>query len=478
MAASAVVLCNPLCFLANKFGRTATRPLKSMVLDFYDVGVLSDAKCQLLDDIRGLNLDIDMPHVPERRDSGNKAMYIVDDIFTLLTFLDENLKLTLLPRYVADNPDALPSSRLYEGDLSVLMNLIEKMQKEIKELNIALASLARDVKQGSKCFSSVQSTLPVVNNDRSLTGQPGIPVRHSVDSEMTSRNLVRQPGDPHSGILNTAETQPRMDWASVAVTSSPIVHGSRFSVLASADDDERDAQPFTEYRSRRSIKRQRQASNQSQLSRSQQPPQQSADQQRTTQRRQRGNRLMTGNSLSVVHGLSAAKKVTSKAVFCVDNLDPSVDVNDLRDFVRQLSVNVLTCFRVQPRRQRNESGPVVDRVAFRLCIDAAHQDKLLDCSKWPDSVTVSKWYHIAPSQDRIHPNRGQQGRPVDGLQVSDNHSETLPKTATTVSSVEAAAGCPSTMSDAVVGTIDAEPTTAETTVIYNDGAFTATTNST
>ena len=93
MAARAIVLCNPLCFLANKFGRIATRPLKSMVLDFYDVGVLSDAKCQLLDDIRELNLDIDMPHVPERRDSGNKAMYIVDDIFTVLTFLDENLKL-------------------------------------------------------------------------------------------------------------------------------------------------------------------------------------------------------------------------------------------------------------------------------------------------------------------------------------------------------------------------------------------------
>jgi len=113
--------------------------------------------------------------VPERRDSGSKAMHIVDDIFTLLTCLDENLK--LLPRYVADNPNALPSSRLYEGDLSVFMNLIEKMQNEIKELNIALASLAGDVKQGSKCFSSVQSTLPVVDNDSSLTGQPGIPVR-------------------------------------------------------------------------------------------------------------------------------------------------------------------------------------------------------------------------------------------------------------------------------------------------------------
>ena len=63
----------------------------------------------------------------------------------------------------------------------------------------------------------------------------------------------------------------------IAATSSPIVHGNRFSVLASTDDDERDAQPFTEYRSRRSIKRQRQASDQPQLSRSQQPQQRTAD---------------------------------------------------------------------------------------------------------------------------------------------------------------------------------------------------------
>jgi len=57
---------------------------------------------------------------------------------------------------------------------------------------------------------------------------------------------------------------------------------------------------------------------------------------------------MMGNSLSVVHGLSAAKKFTSKAVFCVDNLDPSVGVNELCDFARKLSVNVLSCFRAQP----------------------------------------------------------------------------------------------------------------------------------
>ena len=366
-----------------------------------------------------------------------------------------------------------------KGDLSILMNLIGKMENEIKELNIALASLARDVQQGSRCSSSVQPTLPaVVNNGNGCAGvssQPGISVCASVDSDMTSRNLVRQPGNSRSCILNNTETQPGVEWASIAATSSPIVHGNRFSVLASTDDDERDAQPFTEYRSRRSIKRQRQASDQPQLSRSQQPPQRTADQQRTTQRRQRGNRLMMGNSSSVVHGLSATKKFTSKAVFCVNNLDPSFGVNELCDFVRKLSVNVLSCFRAQPRRQRNESGPVADRVAFRLCIDAAHRDKLLDSSKWPDSVTVSEWYYIDPSGDRSQSNRGQQGRPVDGAQGSNNHSETLLKTTATV---EAAVGCPSTASDTLIDTSDMESETAETTIIYNDGASTATTNST
>jgi len=40
-----------------------------MILDFYDGDVLCDAKSQLVSDIRGLNLDLDMPHAPERRDS-------------------------------------------------------------------------------------------------------------------------------------------------------------------------------------------------------------------------------------------------------------------------------------------------------------------------------------------------------------------------------------------------------------------------
>jgi len=67
---------------------------------------------------------------------------------------------------------------------------------------------------------------------------------------------------------------------------------------------------------------------------------------------------------------------------------------------------------------------------------------------------------------------------VDGAQRSSNHSETLLKTTATAATVEAAVGCPSTAWDTLIDTSDMESETAETTIIYNDGASTATTNST
>ena len=83
-------------------------------------------------------------------------------------------------------------------------------------------------------------------------------------------------------------------------------------------------------------------------------------------------------------------------MFCVDNIDASYDADDVRSFVSSLSVTVVSCFQVKPRRRRDESGPVSDRRAFRLCIDDADRDRLLDASMWPDSVIISQWYYKSP----------------------------------------------------------------------------------
>lgn len=192
------------------------------------------------------------------------------------------------------------------------------------------------------------------------------------------------------------------NWASAVETAStPIAVHNRYSVLRDHDDVENgnDSEQFTEQRSRRSVKRRRQQSRQQ--AQHQQQQQQPVDQSnhRNSERRP-GRSLLTGKLKITVPGqrFTAAKNIAKKAVFCVDNVHPSVEVDDLRLYVTGLSVQVLTCFKAKPRRRRYESDESADRKAFRLCIAAADRERLLDESKWPESIVISEWYHINPTQ--------------------------------------------------------------------------------
>ena len=174
MAVAPVVVQSSLCFLVKKFGKMSVRQLKSMVIDFYDVEELNAATQQLLIDAGNMNLDISLPHIPGRRDGDLKAVH-----FTLLTFLDENLKSNLLPCYVTDNPDAVPSGRLYDGDLSALMKIMQKMVSEIRELKIALAAIASahsraETRVQGSHQSSANST-SVINKTAKSTGAQLLP---------------------------------------------------------------------------------------------------------------------------------------------------------------------------------------------------------------------------------------------------------------------------------------------------------------
>jgi len=102
--AANVVVCDVLCFLRHKFGKTAIKVTKSLLIDFCDVElhVLSYAKNQLLDDISNVNLTIKMPHIPRRRDGDNRIFRDVHDIYTLFVVLDEHKLLGNLPRCVAE----------------------------------------------------------------------------------------------------------------------------------------------------------------------------------------------------------------------------------------------------------------------------------------------------------------------------------------------------------------------------------------
>ena len=139
MAAVRFVVSHPLCFLLDKFGKTQSKLLKSTLVDFYSSEDLSSAKKQLLKDTGEIQ-SVSFPHEPQQRQGDNRAVRDVDDMFTLLTTLDEaeNITLSALPTYVSDNPDNVPSIRLYEGDFEIFMTMLEKLEAKLTLMESAM----------------------------------------------------------------------------------------------------------------------------------------------------------------------------------------------------------------------------------------------------------------------------------------------------------------------------------------------------
>jgi hypothetical protein len=413
MAAGTLVLCSPLCFLIKRIGSSAISVLKTAVIDFYDVGDLAAAKVRLLEDVKCNVSAGEVPRVPDRRDGEMRAIRIVDDIFTVLLYLDEHLLLKQLPIYVSDSPDAMPSTRLYEGDLGVLINSLKRMQDQIDGLGVKLAAIAAEAKSTyrpasvsmqspvihkTSARSAISASLPVVYQ------HPEVDCRSVGQSEPSTSAGIRSEVTSHVNTVTAAEACHR-DWAMIAA-SSPIVRRNQFASLDSMDDDNNDdGEPFNVYESRRSAKRRRQST--ATQHQQQQPPQQRQQQQdrrqpaeNTQERRKRGLQLIKGRSSANIGGIAAAKVFIDKAVFCIDNVSTSVTCEDLKRFVGRLEVNVLSCFRTQPRLRRGETRPISGRCAFRLCIAASDRDRLLDGNAWPDSVVISEWYRARPTDVR------------------------------------------------------------------------------
>jgi len=78
--------------------------------------------------------------------------------------------------------------------------------------------------------------------------------------------------------------------------------------------------------------------------------------------------------------ITAPKSFVRKSVFCVENIDASFTADDVCNFVSKMSVWVVSCFEVKPRKRRSDNSSesmISDRKAFRLCINSDDCEMLL-----------------------------------------------------------------------------------------------------
>jgi len=243
MADVSVVVCNPLCFIRARLGHLPIGTLKSCLIDFYSPSVLVEAKKQVLMDIRSMDLS-GFPHIPDRRDGESHANRVVDDV-SALTYLDEQRKLSLLPNYVADSPDNMPSTRLYDGDMLVLFKKYEKMEKLMADFDSRLTAMFNEVKATGVALGSVlgAKSNSVGGSSQPQPPQPPQPSTSRPQKAQQARSTaVTSEVNNGNGIRLQSKMQSQLDWATMA-TSSLYNSNNRFEVMET--DEDSDAALFT-----------------------------------------------------------------------------------------------------------------------------------------------------------------------------------------------------------------------------------------
>ena len=122
-----LIISDLLCFAVNKLGRIAQKPLKSVLLDFYNVGEISAAKELLLSASERVLTDKWSKPARRQQDSINRSPTEINDILFMLPVVDSAKSLENLPIYVSSDPDKIPSVKLMDGDLAMLLLELSKI---------------------------------------------------------------------------------------------------------------------------------------------------------------------------------------------------------------------------------------------------------------------------------------------------------------------------------------------------------------
>ena len=191
MAASSLVACELLCYSTNKYGKIDNKKLISVIHDFYLPDHISVAKDILVSDAEKTNSTEKWPRPNRRRDSDLSARVKKDinEILSIWTYFDEHNLVNTLPVYVARDLNRVPTAKLEDGDIRVVLNKLEQLETGYVELrksvnNIGIV-LSRSVSHKT-VSNSQQSSIPPKHSSimrQSASAVIGIPTTQVRDSE-------------------------------------------------------------------------------------------------------------------------------------------------------------------------------------------------------------------------------------------------------------------------------------------------------
>lgn len=390
-----MVINDLLCYATVKFSRLPMKILKSAIADFYSPMDISTAKDKLFEEYDGLtDKSVKIPR--RRKDSAARTSNELDDIFLMITHLDETKQLDKLSLYVSADPDKMPSVKLTDGDLALMIAKLGRIEDKVTAVNDTVNDLnRRTINSVSINRMPPTASIPLPDARSHLPPTQGT-------SALTSIRPQEAAGASRRVLLSTA-TEGAED------TSDGDTAGNS-------------ANPWHLSQSRRTklLSRKRHCASNSPLN---DGPGESINRVQARSSdivmgndggKKRGKKVLFGASTTCALKASNNPKLP-KSVFMVGNLDGGCSVDDMKEHLQSINVRVVTCFEL-PRSERQPDG----NKAFRVCIIAEDKALMLDQEKWALGVSVRQWRFKDKSAPNEASSIASRGNAVDSTKTTNN----------------------------------------------------------
>ena len=147
MAEAVLLICELLCYLFNRYGKSPDLNIKSGILSFFNSAEISVAKELLFKSVAKVDID-NLPRCVPRRKSDDKVKLEVEEIFGLIDYMDEHNALGKFPLFVAKNLERLPPFKTDALELCLAVKRINALEEKVEAASIQVPDppAASDVK--------------------------------------------------------------------------------------------------------------------------------------------------------------------------------------------------------------------------------------------------------------------------------------------------------------------------------------------
>jgi len=353
-----------LCYIVGMRGVSSAKDLKDIIMQFYSNEQVCVAKEQISNIIRDLKLD-GIPTCRKRYFSKEfpqqKADRDVDDLLGVFTHLDEQGQDTLLPTFVVDRPNVMPTRHIMEGELGAVLANISQLDAKCASLQITIDKLTAIITTMNEGVTRGPRGADAPPTDRvgpSTVWRGQAPLNRLL---FARQGLLNDNGGESDGTSGQSE-------GDMTEVLSKRKERKKRKLAASPPNLIRETSPTTlGHVGHRPSFTMHQASVHHPMTKVRPKP------------------LIIGSSNTP--SLAAASSLyLHKGVYRIANVGGSSTVEGMQDYLKALGIRVMSCFDRTPANSRIENNKI-----YRVCILNIDRPKLLNSENWATGIDIQNW---------------------------------------------------------------------------------------